>query len=194
MKTVRVYACRSFDPTLQAWSKSKHKYTLDQIAGFAHAEPIMDEWEDVQRPTEEEMTRGMSSGIMQKVDPPPSTKQHLRLIVAGGRDYQDEATVFAVLDRIHRERIIAEIIHGDAPGADTLAGRWAKARGVTCTPCPADWKAHGKAAGPIRNRYMLTLTPDGVVLFPGGRGTADMRAAALHAGVKVWEPMRGTSR
>lgn len=36
---------------------------------------------------------------------------------------------------------------------------------------------------------MLTLKPDGVVLFPGGRGTADMRKAAQEAGVKVWEPL-----
>lgn len=113
----------------------------------------------------------------------------LRLIVAGGRDYSDAKAVFAVLDRIHAKRGIAEIIHGAAPGADTLADEWGKARGVKRTPCEANWTGLGKAAGPIRNRHMLTLKPDGVVLFPGGRGTADMRKAALEVGVKVWEPL-----
>lgn len=114
----------------------------------------------------------------------------LRLIVAGGRGYADRGTLFAVLDAVHAKRGIAEIIHGDAPGADTLAGEWASARGVKCTPCPADWKARGKSAGPRRNRYMLSLNPDGVVLFPGGLGTADMRRAAGEAGVMTWEPLR----
>lgn len=39
----------------------------------------------------------------------------------------------------------------------------------------ADWKKHGKAAGPIRNGIMLRDgKPDMVVAFPGGRGTANM--------------------
>lgn len=113
----------------------------------------------------------------------------VRIIVAGGRDYSDSATVFAVLDMIHAKRVVAEVIHGAAPGADSLGAQWAEARGIKVTPCPADWKAHGKAAGPRRNRHMLTLKPDGVVLFPGGRGTADMRKAALEAGVPVYEPV-----
>lgn len=113
----------------------------------------------------------------------------LRLIVAGGRDYSDRTAVFAVLDHIHARRGIVEVIHGAASGADTLADQWGEMRGVKRTPCEADWTGLGKAAGPIRNRRMLTLNPDGVVLFPGGRGTADMRRAAMAAGVKVWEPL-----
>ncbi|HBS80990.1 MAG: hypothetical protein CMK99_13700 [Pseudomonas sp.] len=112
----------------------------------------------------------------------------VRIIVCGGRDYADRAFVFQVLDKIHTLRSICEIIQGDAPGADSLAKEWAKAHGIKHTDCPADWKSLGRRAGPIRNRYMLTLKPDGVVAFPGGRGTLDMISAAQEAGVPVYRP------
>jgi hypothetical protein len=112
----------------------------------------------------------------------------VRIIVCGGRDYADRARVFEVLDKVHALRVIAEVIQGDAPGADSLAKEWAKAHGIKHTDCPADWKSLGRRAGPIRNRYMLTLKPDGVVAFPGGRGTLDMISAAQEAGVPVYRP------
>ena len=34
-------------------------------------------------------------------------------------------------------------------------------------------------------------TPDGVVAFPGGRGTRDMAFAAENVGLKVWWPAGG---
>ena len=47
--------------------------------------------------------------------------------------------------------------------------------GVAVEAYPADWKAHGAAAGQIRNRQMLACgKPDVVVSFPGGSGTLDM--------------------
>jgi hypothetical protein len=50
----------------------------------------------------------------------------------------------------------------------------------------AQWKKHGRAAGPIRNQRMLDEgKPDLVVAFPGGRGTADMIRRAERAGVPV---------
>ncbi len=112
----------------------------------------------------------------------------LRLIVCGGRDWADYGAVNRALTMIHDKRGIAEIIQGGAKGADALAARWAKATGVACTEVPADWDKHGRAAGPIRNLQMLELKPDGVVAFPGGRGTKHMREAATAAGVRVWQP------
>jgi hypothetical protein len=76
----------------------------------------------------------------------------------------------------------------EAKGADTLAGEWAKARGITVLACPADWKKWGKMAGPIRNKEMLTYTPDGVVALPGGKGTEDMVMQAVAAGLPFWRP------
>lgn len=116
----------------------------------------------------------------------------MRILVCGGRDYTDETYVFRQLDRLHAKKGVSVLIHGNARGADTLAKKWATSRGIPHLPFPADWDAHGKAAGPIRNREMLRDgKPDGVVAFPGGQGTADMVAVATKAGLVVWDLRRG---
>jgi hypothetical protein len=96
-----------------------------------------------------------------------------------------------ILTAIHKKRGISEIIHGGAKGADLFAGKWATMNGIKETAVPADWNKHGRAAGPIRNQLMLEMKPDGVVAFPGGRGTADMANRAEKSGIKVmrvdWE-------
>jgi hypothetical protein len=116
----------------------------------------------------------------------------VRLLVCGGRDYNDSRAVFDALDRLRaRGTVIDCIITGGARGADRLAEHWAWQAGVAVYVFDADWEAHGKAAGPIRNALMLAEgKPDGVVAFPGGSGTEDMVTKARAAGVKVWEPER----
>lgn len=106
------------------------------------------------------------------------------VLVCGGRDYNDAARVDDVLDgvRIHK------LIHGAATGADAMADRYALDHHIPVETYPADWKTHGRAAGPIRNQAMLVLgKPDLVIAFPGGRGTADMIRRAKAAGVRVVE-------
>jgi hypothetical protein len=99
---------------------------------------------------------------------------------------RDEAFVFASLANLHRMEPIARLAHGGATGADTLAGAWAAIAGVECVVYKADWKAHGRAAGPIRNAKMLAdENPDMVVAFPGGAGTASCVLLAQRAGLVV---------
>ena len=113
----------------------------------------------------------------------------MRILVCGGRDYQDWRRVYKALDHLHAQRGITCIIHGAAPGADTLADRWAKERGLRVEPWAAEWKRYGNAAGPKRNAEMLAgARPDAVVAFPGGPGTADMTRRAEAVGLKVWRP------
>lgn len=114
----------------------------------------------------------------------------MKILVCGGRDYTDREAVFAAFDRVHAKQPITLLIHGAARGADALADDWARARGVPREPHPADWAKHGRSAGPRRNWRMLEAGPDGVVAFPGGRGTADMVRQARAAGVPVWDPVR----
>lgn len=109
------------------------------------------------------------------------------LIVCGGRDYADWDRMCSVMDGIAAQLNITLVRHGAARGADRLADRWARSRGIVVDPCPADWAGYGKAAGPRRNAAMLMRypRPDGVVAFPGGRGTADMIGRARAAGLPV---------
>jgi hypothetical protein len=116
----------------------------------------------------------------------------MRVLVCGGRDFDGRDLVFKTLD----EMLIppgemlppaATIIHGASPsGADRWADEWAVVNWTGLAEYPADWSAHGKAAGPIRNQRMIDEgRPDVVVAFPGGRGTADMVRRARAAGVRV---------
>lgn len=111
-----------------------------------------------------------------------SIPKEQRIIVCGGRDFYDGLKLFHVLDMC-RPR---EVAHGGARGADTLAGSWAESRGIPLRVYPADWARYGRSAGPMRNRHMLDdFDPDGVVSFPGGRGTDDMCSVAQRSGVWV---------
>ena len=108
----------------------------------------------------------------------------MRIIICGGRDYNDGFTVWHVLRALDPDHVT--IVHGDCPtGADAFADRYATAMGFEVDPNPADWQRHGKAAGPIRNQAMLDAIAHLVIAFPGERGTADMVGRARSAGVPV---------
>ena len=114
--------------------------------------------------------------------------RHATFLVCGGRDYADRDTLDREMSRFVTPHLEAgddvEIIHGAARGADTLAGDWAGARGLTVTPVPADWNRYGaKRAGFLRNTEMavrLSSRRDqanvrtAVLGFPGGPGTRMM--------------------
>lgn len=108
----------------------------------------------------------------------------MKILVCGGRDFEDQAMVFAVLDAHLATKGRIHIIQGGAKGADFHAKQWALSRKMPITTFPADWDKHGKAAGPIRNSLMLEESkPDMFVAFPGGAGTADMISKCQKAGL-----------
>jgi hypothetical protein len=110
----------------------------------------------------------------------------MRILVTGGRNYDDQAMLFGALDMQSEKSGIDAIIQGGATGADELARMWCVTRRCRYDNYPADWKAHGKAAGPIRNQQMIDEgQPTMVFAFPGGRGTADMVRRAREAGIPV---------
>ena len=116
----------------------------------------------------------------------------MKVLVCGGRDYDDQMHVYINLDRIHADTPIRYLLNGGATGADSLGKRWAQNRGVQPVTCDALWDFWGRMnnkrrAGPERNAAMLGLGPDLVVAFPGGSGTAGMVRLAKAAGVEVIE-------
>ena len=106
----------------------------------------------------------------------------IRVIVCGGRDYANRSAVGGVLGIL---RDGTTIVHGAAPGADSLAADKAELLGFDVEAHPADWAAHGKAAGPIRNQRMLDAGAELVIAFPGRRGTADIVRRSHEAGIVV---------
>ena len=121
----------------------------------------------------------------------------MRVLVCGGRDFNDYDRVRKVLYDFCDEHKLAEneykmpsgltIVHGGARGADLLADQWAVVNWVPIEEHKADWNKHGKAAGLIRNQQMLDTGIDYIIAFPGGRGTEHMKSIARKAGVPVLE-------
>lgn len=110
----------------------------------------------------------------------------MRVLVCGGRDFTDTKLVYETLDGLKRAAWIDCIIEGDARGADRIAGYWAKKNRIDLKLYPADWKRHGKRAGPIRNQRMIDEgQPQMLIAFPGGRGTADMIERARKANIPI---------
>lgn len=113
-----------------------------------------------------------------------------RVLVCGGRDYDDAETLVDRLDELVETKFPKDkrlvLIHGDARGADRLAESWAEYHKLKIIKFPANWKKHKKAAGSIRNLQMLEEgNPDIVVAFPGGYGTANMIQQAQKYGIEV---------
>jgi len=103
-----------------------------------------------------------------------------RVLVTGGRDFQDHTLLEAVLMPLQP----AALCQGEAKGLDRMAKLWCIRNSVPVESYPADWDKHGKAAGPIRNKQMLeTFKPTLGVVFPGGRGTEHMKGLLLAAKV-----------
>lgn len=127
----------------------------------------------------------------------------LRLVVTGGRNYADEATVRWALESLHQAYTIGTLIHGDASGADRLCRDWATAAGVSTLDMPADWNdlsepcvlryrrdgsAYNVLAGFNRNQRMIDVgQPNYAVAFPGGRGTNDMCQRITEARIPLWD-------
>ncbi len=94
----------------------------------------------------------------------------VKLLVTGSRYIAEcqAADLFKILDSLETEYgEVTYLIHGAAKGADTFASEWATMRDVAEIAFPANWKAHGKGAGPRRNIAMLDAHPDAIVVaFP----------------------------
>lgn len=116
-----------------------------------------------------------------------------RVLVCGGRDYDDGAKLSAVLHKLHSEAGIDVLIEGGANGADYLAHVWATMNDIDTERYEADWETFGTFAGPMRNQRMLDEgKPDLVIAFPRrngkwGNGTLNMIGKARKAGVQVVE-------
>lgn len=112
-----------------------------------------------------------------------------RVIIAGGREFQDYALVKQKCDYYLQNKLQTDtvvIVSGHATGADSLGERYASEKGLSVELHPADWQRHGRAAGPIRNEEMA-LVADALIAFWDGqsRGTKNMIDTANAKGLKV---------
>lgn len=115
----------------------------------------------------------------------------MKILVTGDRYWGDRNRIYRELQQF-RDGSVDDadwIIEGAAPGADYAAGMAAEKLGLRHISVPALWKFYGKAAGPLRNGWMLDLEPDLVLAFHGNieqsKGTKDCVTQAEKRGIKV---------
>lgn len=107
----------------------------------------------------------------------------MRLLVCGNRTVVGDEwracveAFLAAIDRTAKRRgVDVTLIHGaqrtrdprtreTIGGADWFADRIGRELGWTIEAHPADWRAHGDAAGPNRNEFMSTLDVDRGLAF-----------------------------
>lgn len=119
--------------------------------------------------------------------------ERVRVLVCGSRTFTSQDVVTIVLDGVaakHDGNIT--IIHGAARGADTLADKWAKAKGVPVLAFAADWNRYGRRGGYVRNAQMISEgEPDVCWAFVDreldeSRGTAMMVRLAIKAEIPTY--------
>lgn len=104
--------------------------------------------------------------------------EQFRVVVAGGRDFNNYHMLESKLDHLLKSKLISSeviIICGGARGADRLGERYAKERGLSVNYFLADWGKHGKSAGYKRNKIMSENSDATVAFWDGkSRGTKHM--------------------
>ncbi len=114
----------------------------------------------------------------------------VRVLVCGSRHWTDHDIIKAWLSKLPKG---STVIHGGCRGADAIAGDVAAELGFGVAVFPADWKLHGKSAGPIRNEQMIVeAVPQRVLAFTEAlmrdqrpTGTSDCVMRALAHGIPV---------
>jgi ABC-type enterochelin transport system substrate-binding protein len=110
----------------------------------------------------------------------------MKIIIAGGRNFNDYNKLRESCDNILVNQKDVEIVSGTAAGADTLGERYAQEKGYEVKKFPAQWDLYGKSAGYKRNQQMAEYA-DGLIAFWDGKskGTKHMIDIATNKGLKV---------
>lgn len=125
----------------------------------------------------------LSSSLASQPLPLGQESNKLKLVVAGGRDFNDYELLKQKLDTLLKpyfdSGVEVEIVSGKAKGADTLGEKYAQEKGLKVASFPAKWKLEDgstdRAAGFKRNQEMANYC-DKVVCFWDGKsvGTKQM--------------------
>ena len=110
----------------------------------------------------------------------------MKVIIAGGRDFEDYYLLCQKVEKILSRQDEVEIVSGTAKGADKLGELYAHEHGHQIKRFPADWGSFGKKAGYIRNEEMAEYA-DALIAFWNGesKGTKHMIDIANNNELKV---------
>jgi predicted Rossmann fold nucleotide-binding protein DprA/Smf involved in DNA uptake len=99
----------------------------------------------------------------------------MKTIIAGTRTFNDYELLKTKLTEFRLTHDITEVVSGGASGADRLGEKYSTEYNINLKIYPANWKKHGNAAGPIRNRQMAEYADQLIVFWDGSsKGTNNM--------------------
>lgn len=109
----------------------------------------------------------------------------MRVIIAGGRDIHDYDLIVSAVNKANFR--ITAVVSGGASGVDALGERYASEMNLPLHVYFADWKKHGKAAGPLRNAKMAEHADALIAIWDGqSKGTKNMIETAQKRGLAVY--------
>jgi predicted nucleic-acid-binding protein len=99
----------------------------------------------------------------------------MKTIIAGCRTFNDYELLKSKVNYHRDTHVISEVVSGGAEGADYLGERYADEMFLNLKIIRADWKTHGRAAGPIRNKQMADYADCLIAVWDGkSKGTKNM--------------------
>lgn len=128
------------------------------------------------------------------------SKQGLKVVVCGPRDFNDSDVVFAAIEKSGFS--ISEIVSGGATGVDTIGEHWAREKGISVTRFLPDWSnidvpgavvkqnrqgKYNAKAGFDRNQKMAEYADAVIAIDLDTNGTSDMIERAEKAGLKIFK-------
>lgn len=126
-----------------------------------------------------------------------------RILICGDRNWENFQLILDTLSQEHQREPVEVVIEGEngtfegygqgrrlVKGADLMGRAAAERLGIPVLPFAADWRKHGRAAGPIRNRLQFadgkpTLGLAFHDFLENSKGTLDMVNVMRNAGVPV---------
>ncbi|MGG4434481.1 DUF2493 domain-containing protein [Priestia megaterium] len=126
--------------------------------------------------------------LSKKVETEEDTSSTLKIVVAGGREFNDYTLLKKSLLYLFEEREPSqiEIVSGGARGADSLGEKFAKEFGCKLTVMPAEWDLYGKSAGYRRNADMAKYSDVCICFWDKvSKGTKHMIDLANREGLEL---------
>lgn len=111
----------------------------------------------------------------------------MRLLVCGGRHFENQRLVERVLAQFHAEQPVTVLIHGGLPALGSAAESWARRNAVRLIRYPANFSL-GKRGDLERDDFMVEDSrPVALLAFPGGARTKRLLARASELGIKTFQ-------
>jgi hypothetical protein len=112
----------------------------------------------------------------------------MKTIIAGSRTINSYDLVVRAIHESGWTDEITEVLCGMASGVDLSGKAWADAHGIEVKQFFANWRAHGRSAGPRRNEMMVRYA-DALILVWDGKspGSSDVLRKAKVQGLRIYE-------